>query len=222
MPDPGGDGVALPGRQMLAPRFGLMPDEGAVEQGQGLGRDVGQVSLSPGAGGLGQTEGLQKRVVGISPNLLVDAAPPGSVQGAGRGDPFALAFSDFLIDGDGAAVQRRVQAAGDAQHGVADLFGFEPSQVGMLEETVGGVHPERLGGGPAAHAVSLGRGQPAHHALDGVALLNEAGGQLIQELRVCGRGAQLAEVVRGADDAVSEKVPPDAVDHHPGGKGIVG
>src|SRR5262245_31580135 len=45
--------------------------------------------------------------------------------------------------------------------------------------------------------------------------------QPIEQFRMCGRLAQLAEVARRAHDAFAEMMLPDAIDHHPRGERIL-
>src|SRR4029453_8600033 len=52
--------------------------------------------------------------------------------------------------------------------------------------------------------------------------LRKSRGQPVQQLRVRRLVPLEAEVVGGADDAAAEVVLPDAVDHHPGGEGVLG
>ena len=47
-------------------------------------------------------------------------------------------------------------------------------------------------------------------------------GEPVEQLRMRGRRAQLAKVVRRADDAAAEVMLPDAIDDHPRGEHVVG
>ena len=58
--------------------------------------------------------------------------------------------------------------------------------------------------------------------LERPALLHEPGGQVVEQLRVRGRGAAGAEVAGGRDQRLAEVVHPDAVDDDPAGQRVVG
>ena len=58
--------------------------------------------------------------------------------------------------------------------------------------------------------------------LETPAVLDEVSGQPIQKLRVGWRIAFHAKFARRTNDAFAEVMMPNAVDHHPGGQGILG
>ena len=60
------------------------------------------------------------------------------------------------------------------------------------------------------------------HLLDGPLVFDEARRQIIEQLRMRGPAARLSVLARRIDDAGSEMMHPDAVDHDSCGQGILG
>src|SRR4026208_951417 len=59
------------------------------------------------------------------------------------------------------------------------------------------------------------------HSFDGPPRLDELEGKVIEQLGVCGRQAEFAVIIRRADDAFTEMMLPDAIDHHARGLRIL-
>jgi len=58
-------------------------------------------------------------------------------------------------------------------------------------------------------------------SLDGPPALDKPGGQAIEQLRMCGAFAELAEVTDSGDDSASKMIVPDAIHHYPGGERVI-
>ncbi len=97
--------------------------------------------------------------------------------------------------GGGAADLLEVEVAGDEEHGVAELLGIE-----ALQGEVGVVAVERildvlLGGLLGALLVDGGEHDEALQLLERHAVLLELDGEVVEQLGIGGRIADLAEVV---------------------------
>ena len=209
------DRARLPFREPLPPLGGLADHERAVEQGQRLRRHVGRIPLPTGRRRLRQVEHLEERIVGVAPNLLVDAAAAVAVHRTVVRIPFGQPMPRRVVHRHRRPVHRRVEPAGDRQHRIADRLRVQAPEVGVLQPAVGRVALERLGRRLAAHAVGLAQHQPADHALERVPVGDERRRQVVQQVRMGGRVAEPAEIVDRAHQAVPEQMPPDAVDRHP-------
>ena len=92
----------------------------------------------------------------------------------------------------------------------------------MLQQPVGRVDLGGPGRPLAAHPVGPAEDETADEPLDRVAVVDEAGGQVVEQLGMRRRVAEAAEVVDGPHDAVAEQVAPDPVDGHAGRERVVG
>ena len=163
-----------------APLGRLSDDERAVEQRERLGRHVRGVPLAAGRRRLRQVEDLQERVVRVAPDLLVDAPPPVAVHRAVVRIALGEAAPRRVVHRHRRPVHRRVEAAGDRQHRVADRLGVETPQVGMLQQPIGRVDLGGPGRCLAAHPVGPAEDEAADEALHRVAVVDEAGRQMVE------------------------------------------
>ena len=134
-----------------------------------------------------------------------------------------LAVEVRAVVGEGlAAAHGKIERPGDQADGVADLFGVEALPVLTPEIAV-----LRVGGGVggnvrAGQLISLGEQDQLVQLLNGPAVFDEAGGQVVEQFRMGRGGAANAEIRGGRDDAFPEMVMPDPVDHDPGGQRVSG
>ena len=158
----------------------------------------------------------------------VDAAAAGR-QGRGGGCVPAVARDALGVEDlvgelgvHARAADQQVELAADGERRVADLLRREPPRVEPPEEVVGRIDPGRVGVERRRHAVSVRVDDQPVQRLEPPFMSDQPAREPIEELGV-GRGrAELAEVVRAADDAPAEVVLPHAVGDHAGRELIVG
>ena len=140
--------------QRLGPEFGLSRDEGIVQQGQGLCRNVGDVPPSGGDLGFRLVEGRQQLGGLHDRHLEIDGPPPVAVERSGEE---ALGRILHLAVGiDGFAEEAPVQTPRDGQQRIANRLGIQALQGHVMPEPVGGVRLDRRGAGlPDCLKVSL-------------------------------------------------------------------
>ena len=196
--------------EALSGEIGLFADEGAVHQEKGLGGEIGDGAFSDDKVGVGCVEDLEEIEHGIAEPRNVDAAAFGSE-----------GVVEIVLSGvaDGGTAACRVELAAEEEGGVADGFGFESFAIGVAEEAVCGV---AVVGSLRGKLVGSAEGDFADEGFDGPAVFDEAEGEMVEEFGVTGELAGLAEVIGGANDAFTEEVFPNAVDHDAGGEGVFG
>ena len=109
-----------------------------------------------------------------------------------------------------------IKLAADSEDAIADGLGVEPALVRAPEEIVVRVGREVFGVGHTAELVSAGQGNLADQLLHRPAVRHEAARQVVEQFRMRRALAGRAEVVWRADDALAEKVLPNAVGHDAG------
>ena len=184
---------------------GLVPDEGVVHQEEGLHGQDGLGAAGDGGVGVGDIEIAQQ---GGDAEAVGEAVEGAAVVGG--------------IERGAAPAEAGVQPVGDVEEGVAEGLELELAGAAAPEQAVGRVFLQGLGPGLGALLPGLRADEVAVECLDGPAVVDEPGGQVIQQLGVGGLFPGGAEVVRRGDEAGAEVVLPDAVDEDAGGEGIAG
>ena len=186
---------------------GGLDDERVVHEEQGLLGDGGLVAAAAGDVGAGEIE-LGEEFGRVT---TVDEG----VERAAGGEAFAA-------EADGLAADGGVEAAGDGEDGVVHLFEVEAADIGAPEEAVVGVLDGVGGVVGVGLLVGGAEDDEAVELFDGPAVLHEAGGKVVDQRGVAGRGGLVAEVVGRGDKAFAEVLLPDAVDEDAGGEGVGG
>ncbi len=201
-------------------RGGLLSSQGAIQQGQRLGRHDRLKASGATGHQLGRIECGKHRVHERSADQQVDA----SSRRLGRvlGDrPLVLGVEET---GQFLAAQRRydrltepfgVEPARAGEHRVADLLAFQSATGEMPEPQVLGVFPRRRSLGHARHPVRIRQHDEPVQMLEAPAMVDQLARQVIEKLGMSRLLALLAEVVGGAHDRPCEMPAPDAVDQHP-------
>ena len=201
--------------------FGLFDDEGAVEEVEGLKGGGGDGALGADLTAVGEVESGEDLVIDAAHALLVDQATPGVGSVVVDDLPLGVGLFD-VVNAEATAADFGVQFAGSLEDAVADDFGFDAAGRKAPEEGGAGVFLQAQTVGEAGAAEGVGHHDLADHGFGGPALTQIFGGEPVEELGVGGFGSGDAEVGGGGDDAGSEEVVPDAVDHDPGGERVVG
>ena len=190
-------GVVAFGVDPFSELAGLVVDEGVVHEVEPLHRDVGGEALLGGEGRVGEVEGLQEGVDAEAADLARRRC----------GAVFSVVKS---LAGPPASSVSRSPATKR----------MESRSCSASRRCSGEVRVERLCGSfSCASAVSLAAllvdgGQHDHRCsfLSDMPFVAELDGEVVEKLRVGGRIADLAEVIRRVDDAGAEVPLPDAVD----------
>ena len=191
--------------------------------------------FAPLAGQIGirSVEGLDQRVHQAALLEAVHraaiAAPPGGlglVHGADGAHRMERLPGDLGVDLRKRArpAGRIAQFAGDGQHAVAQLLGFEAARREPREIGVLGIDPvQRVAIRIFAGALVSRRVQDhAMHGLHAPAMLDEERRQPVQQLRVRRLSAHLAEIIGVRRQAPAEMVLPDSIDHDAGRQRVAG
>ena len=149
-------------------------------------------------------------------NRLAERAPVGAADQLIERAPRAIEIER------GWAAQPRVQLAGDQQQRVAHRFGFEPAAVHPAQIQILAVELQRLRRRLRRLLISGRKHHCSVHGFDRPTRGNELIGQIIEQLRMCRRLTELAEIVWRADEPLAEMMLPDPIHHHPGRRRIVG
>ena len=123
---------------------------------------------------------------------------------------------------DRGAAYFQIEVSGDGHHGIADALGFQPLTRHAPEVAILAVNLKVRGYVVARSLVGLRVHDETMNGFDAPVLLNEFGSQPVEQFRVRGTFAHLAEVIRRSDDALSKMMLPDTVYHHAGGERIFG
>src|SRR5262249_60515111 len=165
-------------------------------------------------------EGLKHRVAGIAPDKRVNAAASLLV--------FALVALPSAADvhllrnfrEDTRATHLPVDAPAHREGRVANLFARQPLAPETPEQLVVRINLGRLDIERRRLLIDVREHNQTAQLLDAPALLDKSGRKPIQQFTVSFAVAHLAEIARRADDAASEVVMPDAVDHHASGQWV--
>ena len=116
------------------PDIGLLQDERIIEQGQCLGRHVGNVPTALGYLAAGEVEGTEE--LGCLHQVVADvkAASAGAIQWAGKGPAIGVLLVAVRVNAR--AVQGGVQPAGGQQDGIADCLRLHPTGGKVVQEPV--------------------------------------------------------------------------------------
>ena len=193
-------------------------DQRIVEQGQRLVGHVGRVAPARGELGNRLVEQGQKPRRLHQRHLQIEAAPAVAIQRAAQ-----QAFGWVLagpVGVDRRPAQPALESARHHEHRIANRFGVEPAHRPVVPEAVFGV--ERQGGlAPAAALPPRRRAdQPRYQFLERPAVLDELGRQMVEQLRMDRRLAQMAKIVGRADQPLAEQIQPHPVHQHAGGQRI--
>ena len=179
------------------------------------------LTTGAGDGVVGGVEGLHEGEFQVALRDEIDG-PASVLGGVLRGLPLGRRIEridENFVDGghDAGATLFGVEETGDMEHTVADFFGFEAGTGEAGEEATVGVFGDDGLGCDGGLAPGVGRQDEAVHVLDAVAGGDEFVGEIVEEFGIERAFAHTTEVVGGADDAASEMVVPDAVDHDTSG-----
>ena len=188
-----------------------------MEHGQRLQHDCRRVPP--------QTVGPHHRLIEDCEHGQIVVAPLNKIDAAPK--PVARLAKRLLLDDNhsarlrfdhhGGTAQTPVEHAAHRQNGIANRLRLEPAQPHLPEKLVLRIGPK----GPfiilarGCLAVDRGHHHPLDERLDAPAVGDEISRQPLEQFRVRGSGARLAEIFRRRDDAFPKKPPPDAVRHHP-------
>ena len=138
----------------------------------------------------------------------------------------AVILGLFAVRLDAGPVESAVETAGDGEDGVANGFSVETMHGVVGEKAVERILLLRFFLQVRRRRAGLLKGirqdQEANLLLDGPALFDEAGGEVIEQFGIGGRLADGAEVIGSRDDSLPEQMQPDAVCHDARGERIGG
>ena len=168
----------------------------------------------------GPDEDFEHGVAHIAAHESVDAAAHGVVR------RFILVPAAARVDSSGegrknaGAAGLQVELSADFEHGVADGFAFEAMAVVAPHELVFGIDLGCFLAIFRGLLIGVREHDEAVHFLDAPTVLDEGGGEVIEQLLVGGSFAHHAEIAGAADDAAAETTIPDAVGHDARGERI--
>ena len=102
-----------------------------------------------------------------------------------------------------------------------ELLEVEAAEIGAPEVMVVGILRGELGIVGRALAISRAGHDKAVELLDGPAVLDKAGGKIVEKFGMGGRRGHVAEVVGGGDEPGAEVLLPDAIYEDAGGHGVL-
>ena len=163
-------------------------EKGMIHQGQGLGRNVGNVAPSHRGEGLGCVKGQQQRGQKVSPGSQVNAAASVSVRGAQLFGSASKQDDIVFVNLHRRPGHLQIETSRDCQDGIPDAFSLQPPQVHAMQQPVFGVEPGgRSVGWLAGHSIGLRQQDSANQLLEGpLGFYPEPVGEMVQQLRVAG------------------------------------
>ena len=182
----------------------LLRHQVAVHEEQALQRDVRRHALVAGAVRIGEIEKRQHAVQLAPADEAVDRAA------------MILRLVQLLRR----AAHLQIQIARDVEQRVAQRFGIQPLPVGAPQQPIVRIGREIGRRIIRAQLVRRGEHDLAMHGLDRPLVLDEAARQIIEQLRMRGTLAQLAEIAGRAHDSLAEMMLPDAIHHDARGQRI--
>ena len=206
-------------QQPLGETVGAVIQESAVHGEQPLGRDVGLRTLTGAGGRIHEVEETQQFRQPVTVERQVYRAPVGVFgREIGRIGARRPLYRITQLGLQGSA-HRQVQGAAESENGIAHFLDRQPAAVESRPKAVARVELERLARRAAAHPVGAGVHDAPVHLFDRPTRIDELPGEVVQQSRVRGAFAHLAEIIRCADKAFTEMPQPNAIHHDPAGEG---
>ncbi|MFM1944029.1 MAG: hypothetical protein RI897_3011 [Verrucomicrobiota bacterium] len=202
--------------------IGLLQGEGAIEEVQGLEGGVGAAALRDDLVAVGAIERAEDGILFLTDLEEVDHAAEFGGADFFLGVVVHDVFDFDIVEVEAGAAHGEVQGTGDGEDAVADGFGFEAAWGEAPEQGAGGIDGEGKGLGVTGLLEGVGCEDELLDVFDGPSVLDEFGGEPVEEFRVSGRDAVGAEVTGGGGDAGAEGVVPEAVDEDAGGEWVLG
>ena len=186
---------------MSGPLMSPVLDARAVEQGEGLGGNVGGIASAAGAAGHGRIEHSEKVVQAVADDFHIHTAA--RLRAAHR----------FAVHGG-------IEVTCKGENAVANGFGIQTAHAEVAEELILRILHSGAGWRVIIPQESVRRDEEFDHVLDRAPAVNESPGQEIKQFGVGGEIAEPAKIIGGGDNAGAEHMMPDAVHHDAGGEGI--
>ena len=184
----------------------LLNGEGAVHEKQGLLRHRRGEPLWTGRVRTGEIEGAEH----TGEVLSLDKAVNGP---AIRGE--------VVDDVHCVSAGGQIEIARQGKEGVAGFLEVESLAVHFPKQPVVRVQLRAAALALAALLIRAGKEDEPMQLLQGPPLIHEAGGEIIEQFRMCRRVGPQTKITRCADQARPEMMQPDAIDQHARGERVV-